>query len=117
MRYVQINAEYYCGIDLHSRTMYVCVMDRQGNILFHRNMKNNFSELKNYLTPLNGRAQGTTDFLASRHGETSLAQEKSETDPRYMFGTSASWLTARNKRNSNQNPIGDQKSRCGAVDR
>ena len=51
MRYAQINAEYYCGIDLHSRTMYVCVMDKQGNILFHRNMKNNFSELKNYLAP------------------------------------------------------------------
>lgn len=51
MRYAQINSQYYCGIDLHSRTMYVCVMDKPGNILFHRNMDNNFIEFKKYLQP------------------------------------------------------------------
>jgi len=51
MRYAQINAQYYCGIDLHARTMYVCVMDKKGNILLHRNMDNNFNEFKKYLEP------------------------------------------------------------------
>ena len=51
MRYAKIDSQYYCGIDLHARTMYVCVMDKQGNILLHRNMDNNFNEFKNYLEP------------------------------------------------------------------
>ena len=30
---------YYCGIDLHARTMYICIMDQQGNVLVHKNIK------------------------------------------------------------------------------
>ncbi len=51
MRYAQINFQYYCGIDLHSRTMYICVMDKQGQILLHRNMDNNFIQFQKYLEP------------------------------------------------------------------
>lgn len=46
MRYAQVDAQYYSGIDLHSRCMYVCVMDKPGNILFHRNMRNDFTIFK-----------------------------------------------------------------------
>lgn len=49
MRYAQIDAQYYCGIDLHSRQMYVCIMDKSGTILFHRNMKNDFNIFKHYV--------------------------------------------------------------------
>ena len=37
------NEEYpfYCGVDLHARTMYVCVIDGQGNKLVHRNLRTN----------------------------------------------------------------------------
>jgi transposase len=51
MRFAKVNSKYYCGVDLHSRTMYICVMDKQGNILFHRNMDNNFQQFKAYLEP------------------------------------------------------------------
>jgi transposase len=30
---------FYCGIDLHARTMYLCILDRDGEIVLHRNMK------------------------------------------------------------------------------
>jgi hypothetical protein len=33
--------EYNCGIDLHARQMYVCVMDRQGKVLLHTNIEGN----------------------------------------------------------------------------
>ena len=33
--------EFNCGIDLHARSMYICVMDREGNILVHRNVRYN----------------------------------------------------------------------------
>ena len=29
----------YCGIDLHARSMYVCILNQAGDILVHRNMK------------------------------------------------------------------------------
>ena len=30
MEYATITSKYCCGIDLHARTMYLCVMDRAG---------------------------------------------------------------------------------------
>jgi hypothetical protein len=30
---------HYCGIDLHARTMYMCILDQAGGIVLHRNMK------------------------------------------------------------------------------
>src|SRR6188474_1406684 len=38
MRFYTNQHRYYCGIDLHARSMYVCVLDPQGEILVHRNM-------------------------------------------------------------------------------
>jgi transposase len=31
--------KFYCGIDLHARTMYLCVLNQEGEVLLHRNMK------------------------------------------------------------------------------
>jgi len=42
MNYAKIDAEYYCGIDLHARSMYVTVMDKAGKIHCRRNIINNF---------------------------------------------------------------------------
>ena len=41
MKYYTTTTEFNCGIDLHTRQMYICVMDRAGNVLVHRNIKNN----------------------------------------------------------------------------
>ncbi len=41
MKYYTSTTQYNCGIDLHARQMYVCVMDRQGKKLVHTNVKNN----------------------------------------------------------------------------
>ncbi|MFQ5651279.1 MAG: transposase [bacterium] len=51
MRFAQVDAEYYCGIDLHFRTMFATVMDKQGEILFRRNMPNDFETFNNYMQP------------------------------------------------------------------
>jgi hypothetical protein len=51
MDYAQIDSTYYCGIDLHARSMYACIMDRTGNILFHREMRNDFALLLDVLEP------------------------------------------------------------------
>jgi hypothetical protein len=38
MRFYTKQHRYYCGIDLQARSMYVCILDAQGEILFYRNM-------------------------------------------------------------------------------
>jgi transposase len=39
MRFYTKQHKFYCGIDLHARTMYVYVLSQDGEVLFHRNMK------------------------------------------------------------------------------
>ena len=39
MRFYTKPHKFYCGIDLHARTMYLCVLNQEGEILLHRNMK------------------------------------------------------------------------------
>jgi predicted NBD/HSP70 family sugar kinase len=39
MRFYTQQHPFYCGIDLHARTMYLCILNRDGEILVHRNMK------------------------------------------------------------------------------
>src|SRR6185295_1581452 len=38
MRFYTQQHQFYCGIDLHARTMYLCVLNQDGEILLHRNM-------------------------------------------------------------------------------
>src|SRR2546422_4717454 len=38
MRFYTKQHQFYCGIDLHARTMYLCVLHQDGEILLHRNM-------------------------------------------------------------------------------
>ena len=38
MRFYTKQHRFYCGIDLHARTMYLCVLNQAGEILLHRNM-------------------------------------------------------------------------------
>ena len=41
MRFYTQQHRYYCGIDLHARSIYLCIMDQAGAILLHRNMRAN----------------------------------------------------------------------------
>jgi hypothetical protein len=39
MRFYTNQHQFYCGIDLHARSMYVCILSQDGEMLVHRNMK------------------------------------------------------------------------------
>jgi transposase len=39
MRFYTQQHKAYCGIDLHARRMYMCILSQDGEILLHRNMK------------------------------------------------------------------------------
>ena len=38
MRFYTGQHRFYCGVDLHARTMHVCVLDHEGNVAFDRNL-------------------------------------------------------------------------------
>ena len=38
MRFYEQSHQYYCGVDLHARAMYLCVQDDRGTVLFHKNL-------------------------------------------------------------------------------
>ena len=48
--YTRVHAAY-CGIDVHARTMYVCIINRDGEILLHRNMPTTPESFLKAITP------------------------------------------------------------------
>ena len=51
MNYYTAQHELYCGIDLHAKRMYTCVVDGKGNTVFHRNLKTRPEDLERALRP------------------------------------------------------------------
>ena len=51
MRFYTNQHKYYCGIDLHARKMYVCILDEKGEIREHRNMKTDRDAFLKLLLP------------------------------------------------------------------
>ncbi len=43
--------QFYCGIDLHARSMYVCILDSAGKVLFHRNLPTEPQQLLEVIRP------------------------------------------------------------------
>ena len=41
MKFYETTTKYNCGIDLHTRQMYMCVMDQRGKKLVHTNITGN----------------------------------------------------------------------------
>ena len=39
MRFYTEQHAYYCGVDLHSKMMYLCILSQDGEIVLHRNLK------------------------------------------------------------------------------
>jgi transposase len=40
MRFYAVTKQFYCGVDLHAREMYVCIINAQRKVLVHKNIKN-----------------------------------------------------------------------------
>lgn len=51
MRFYTSTHQYYCGIDLHTRVMYLCIIRDDGEIVLHRNMKANPESLLKAIEP------------------------------------------------------------------
>ncbi len=51
MRFYTQQHQFYCGIDLHARTMYICIMNNEGRILKHKNMATTAENLIEVIEP------------------------------------------------------------------
>lgn len=51
MQFYTKTHQHYCGIDLHARTMYVCIMNPAGEILVHRNIRTDKDRFLALITP------------------------------------------------------------------
>jgi len=51
MRFYNRQHRHYCGIDLHVRTMYVCILDSAGQVRVHRNVKSTPEALLETIAP------------------------------------------------------------------
>jgi transposase len=51
MRFYNRQHQYYCGIDLHVKTMYVCILDATGQVLVHRNVPSSPAALLETVAP------------------------------------------------------------------
>src|SRR5215813_4755984 len=51
----QSEIDTHCGIDLHARTMYLCILDQAGETLLHRNMPATPEALLKAIAPYRGQ--------------------------------------------------------------
>ena len=51
MRFYTQQHRFYCGIDLHARTMHVCILDHAGNVVLDRNLPCHFDTLLQVIAP------------------------------------------------------------------
>ena len=51
MRFYNQQPKYYCGIDLHARQMYVCILDQKGKTHVHKNIKTDLMLLFELIFP------------------------------------------------------------------
>jgi transposase len=51
MQFYTKSHQHYCGIDLHTKMMYVCIVDANSNILIHKNIPTNEKAFLNLIQP------------------------------------------------------------------
>ena len=51
MRFYQTQHAFYCGVDLHTKSLHVCIVDQVGTIHVHRNLPARPDVFLNTLAP------------------------------------------------------------------
>lgn len=51
MKFYTKQHDYYCGIDLHARCLYVCILNQMGDVVLHKNIKANPEALLKIIEP------------------------------------------------------------------
>jgi len=63
MRFYTKQHQYYCGIDLHTKNMYVCILDQAGKILVHKNISTSPQALLRIIEPFRPNVAITAECI------------------------------------------------------
>ncbi len=50
MKFYTKQHKYYCGVDLHARSIYLCILNESGDVVYHRNHR---AEPEQFLKAIN----------------------------------------------------------------
>lgn len=76
MRFYTEQHPYYCGIDLHTKNMYVCILDQAGKILVHKNLPTSPQTLLQILEPFQPDVAVTVECIFTWYWIADLCQEE-----------------------------------------
>lgn len=51
MKFYTKTHQHYCGIDLHTKKMYICILNQEGEVLYHRNLRTDRDEFLRAVAP------------------------------------------------------------------
>lgn len=51
MRFYNSNHKYHCGVDLHAKSMYLCILNSAGDVVLHPNFATNPEEFIRAIAP------------------------------------------------------------------
>jgi transposase len=76
MRFYTGQHHYYCGIDLHTKTRYVCILDQAGEVKVHRNLKTNREGFLEQIAPYREHLVVTAECLYTWDWLADLCEEE-----------------------------------------
>ena len=76
MRFYTGQHQYYCGIDLHTKNMYVCILDQAGKILVHKNLPTSPQALLHILEPFQPDVAVTVECIFTWYWIADLCHEE-----------------------------------------
>ncbi len=82
MRFYTETHQHYCGIDLHARTMYVCILDREGQVLLHRNLPCDPERFLRAIAPI-ARTWSSPSSASSPRTVRKVSRPETRTIPEY----------------------------------
>ena len=76
MQFYTKQHKFYCGIDLHARKMFVCILDAEGNIRLHQNIKTDPEDFLRIIAPFQEDIVVTVECIFTWYWLADLCQKE-----------------------------------------
>ncbi len=76
MNFYNQQHSFYCGIDLHAKTMYLCIMDQNGKTILHRQIRNDGSYFLKLIAPYRSNIVVCTECIYNWYWLADLCAEQ-----------------------------------------
>ena len=76
MRFYTKQHAHYCGIDLHARTMYLCILDGDGGVVLHQNVQSSPAAFLQAIGPYRENLVVAVECIFTRYWLADLCQRE-----------------------------------------